>query len=162
MPLTGHIIQTTSFMLHLSEMLMFSVCNLMLYRHDKSSGMKNARATSRKSLRDRSGKRHVQELEEDASASSRKSLRDRSGKRHVQELEQESDILPDSSSPNRRQSQSTHEPVGRSGQTKNVSLTARTLQIKTRVPGNSESFNERQGHIEATYVFPRDESNYFL
>jgi hypothetical protein len=77
----------------------------MLYRQDKPSGMMNA------------------------SASPRKSLHDRSGKRQVQELEQEMDVPADSASPNRRQSQSTHELVGRSGQTKNVSVTARTPQI---------------------------------
>jgi hypothetical protein len=105
MALTGHIIQTTSFMLHISERLMFSVCNLMLYRRDKSSGVKNA------------------------SASPQRSLLDRSRKRYVEEQDPESDTLPDSASSNRRQSQSTHEVLGRSGQTKNVSLTALTPQI---------------------------------
>jgi hypothetical protein len=84
---------------------MLSVCNLMLYRNDKSSGMNNA------------------------SASPQRSLHDRSGNRHVQELEQQLDVPSDSASPSKRQYQSTHELVGRSGQTKNVSLTACTPQI---------------------------------
>ena len=77
----------------------------MLYRLEKSSGMKNA------------------------SVSAQRSLRDRSGNRHVQESEEQPDVQSDSSSPNRRQPQSMHEDVGRSGQTKNVSLTASTPQI---------------------------------
>jgi hypothetical protein len=77
----------------------------MLYRLEKSSGMKNA------------------------SASPPRSLRGRSGNRRVQELEGQSDVQSDSASPNRRQPQSTHELVGHSGQTKNVSLTASTPQI---------------------------------
>jgi hypothetical protein len=77
----------------------------MLYRHDESSGMKNA------------------------SASPQRSLRDRSGNRHVQELEEQSDVQSDSASPNRRQPQSMHEIVGHSGQTKKASFTASTTQI---------------------------------
>jgi phosphohistidine phosphatase SixA len=77
----------------------------MLYRHEKSSSMKNA------------------------SASPQRSLRGRSGNRHVQELEEPSDVPSDSASPKRRQSQSTHELVGHSGQTKKVSLTASAPQI---------------------------------
>jgi len=77
----------------------------MLFRLEKSSGMKNA------------------------SASPQRSLRDRSGNRRVQESEQQSDVPSDSSSAKGRQPQSTHKIVGRSGQTKNVSLTACTLQI---------------------------------
>ena len=77
----------------------------MLYRHDKSSGMKNA------------------------SASPRRSLRDRQGNRHVQELEQQSDVQTDSASPNRRQPQSTQELVGPSGQTKKASFTASSPKI---------------------------------
>jgi len=77
----------------------------MLYRLEKSRGMK------------------------DASASPQRSLRNRSGNRHVEELEQHSDVQSDSASPNRRQPHSTHELVGRSGQTKNVSLTAPTTEI---------------------------------
>jgi len=78
----------------------------MLYRLEKSSGMKNA------------------------SASPQRSLHDRSANRHVQELEQQSDVQSDSASPNRRQPQSTPELVGRSGRTQNVSLTASVPQIK--------------------------------
>jgi len=77
----------------------------MLYRLEKSSGMKNA------------------------SASPQRSLRDRSGNRHVQELEQQSDVQSDSASPNRRQPHSVHELLGRSGQTKKASFTASTTQI---------------------------------
>ena len=77
----------------------------MLYRLEKSRGMKNA------------------------SASPQRSLRDRSGNRHVQESEEQSAVPLDSSSPNRRQPESMHEDVGHSGQTTNVSLTAPTLQI---------------------------------
>jgi hypothetical protein len=77
----------------------------MLYRHDKSSGMKNA------------------------SASPQRSLHGRSGNRHVQELEEQSDVQSDSASPNRRQPQSTHELVSRSGQTKKASFTASTPEI---------------------------------
>jgi hypothetical protein len=69
----------------------------MLYRHDRSSGMKNA------------------------SASPQRSLRDRSGNRQVQELEQQSDVQSDSASPNRIKPQSTHELVGHSGQKKKAS-----------------------------------------
>ena len=64
-----------------------------------------------------------------ASASPQRSLRDRSGNRHVQESEEQSDVQTDSAPPNRRQPQSMHEDVGRSGQTKNVSFTVSTLQI---------------------------------
>ena len=77
----------------------------MLYRLEKSRGMK------------------------DASASPQRSLCDRSGNRHVEELEQRSDVQSDSASPNRRQLQSTHELVGHTEQTKNVSLTASKSQI---------------------------------
>jgi hypothetical protein len=77
----------------------------MLYRRDRSTGMKNA------------------------SASPQRALRDRSGNRHVQEMEQGSDAPSDSASPKRRQPQSTHERLDRSGQTKNVSLTACTPHI---------------------------------
>ena len=77
----------------------------MHYRLEKSSGVKNA------------------------SASPQRSLRDRSGNRHVQEQEQQSDVQSDSASPNRRQPQSAHELVDHPGQTKNVSLTASTPQI---------------------------------
>jgi hypothetical protein len=77
----------------------------MVYRLEKSSGMKNA------------------------SASPQRSLRVRSGNRHVQELEEQSDVPSDSASQSRRQSQSTRELVGRSGQTKNVSFTTSTPQI---------------------------------
>jgi hypothetical protein len=69
----------------------------MLYRLEKSSDVKNA------------------------STSPKRSLRDRSGNRHVQELEQQSDVPSDSASPNRKQPQSMHELVGHSGQTKKAS-----------------------------------------
>jgi hypothetical protein len=65
-----------------------------------------------------------------ASASPQRSLHDISADRHVRELEQQLDVQSDSASPNRSQPQSTHEHVGHSGQTKNVSLTASTPQIK--------------------------------
>ena len=74
----------------------------MLYRLEKSSGLKNA------------------------SASPQRSLRDRSGNRRVQELEEQSDVPSDSASPKRRQPQSTHEIVGPSRQTKKASFTAST------------------------------------
>jgi len=77
----------------------------MLYRPEKSRFMKNT------------------------SASPQRSLRNRSGNRHVQEMEQQSDVQSDSASPNRRQPQSMNEIVGRSGHTKNVSLTASTPEI---------------------------------
>jgi len=77
----------------------------MLYRLEKSRGMKNT------------------------SASQQRSLRDRSGNRHVQELEQQSDVQSDSESQKRRQPHSMHEHVGHSGQRKKVSLTASTPQI---------------------------------
>jgi hypothetical protein len=77
----------------------------MLYRHDKSSGMKNA------------------------SASPQRSIRVRSGNRHVQELEQQSDVQSDSASPNRRQPLSMQELMGHSGQTKKASLTASSPTI---------------------------------
>ena len=77
----------------------------MLYRHDKSIGMKNA------------------------SASPRRSLRNRSGNRRVQEFEEQSDVPSDSTSPSRRQPQSMHELVGHSGRTKKASFTASTPQI---------------------------------
>ena len=77
----------------------------MLYRLEKSSGVKKA------------------------SASPQRSLRDRSGNRRVQELEQQSDVTSDSASPNRRQPKSVNEVVDHSGQKKNVSLTACTTQI---------------------------------
>jgi hypothetical protein len=83
----------------------FCVGNLILYRHDKLSGMK------------------------DASASPQRSLRDRSGKRHGRELEEQLDIPSDSSSPNRRQRQSAHEIVGHSGQTKKASLKPYNLRL---------------------------------
>jgi len=63
------------------------------------------------------------------SALPKRSLRDRSGNRQVQESEEQSDVQSDSSSPNRRQPQSMHEILGHSGQTKNVSLTVSTPQI---------------------------------
>jgi hypothetical protein len=63
-----------------------------------------------------------------ASASPQRSLRDRSGNRHVQESEEQSDVQTDSAPPNRKEPQSMHELVGRSGQTKIVSLTAPTAQ----------------------------------
>jgi hypothetical protein len=123
----------------------------MLYRLEKSSDMKNA------------------------SASPQRSLRDRSGNRRVQELEEQSDVPSDSASPKRRQPQSTHELLGLSGQTKKASLTASTPRInesgsqcvdkwekQLHVPENKESFNERQDHMEPTYVFHRDENNYIL
>ena len=78
----------------------------MLYRLEKSSGKKAA------------------------SASPQRSLRDRSGNRRVQELEEQSDVASDSTSPNRRQPQSMAEIVGHSGQTKKASFTASTTQIK--------------------------------
>jgi len=65
----------------------------------------------------------------DASASPQRSLRDRSGNRHVQELEKQSDVPSDSASPNRRGPQSTHELVGHTEQTKNVILTTSTPHI---------------------------------
>ena len=77
----------------------------MLYRLEKSRGMKNT------------------------SASPQRSLRDRSGNRYVQESEEQSDVPSDSASPNRRQPQTTHEHVGHSGQRQKVSLTASTPQI---------------------------------
>jgi len=77
----------------------------MLYRLEKSSGMKNA------------------------SASLQRSLRDRSGNRRVQELEEQSDVPSDSASPKRRQPQSTHEIVGHSGQKKKASFTTSTTHI---------------------------------
>ena len=64
-----------------------------------------------------------------ASASPQRTLRDRSGNRHVQESEEQSDVQSDSASPNRRQPQSTHEYVDHSGQREKVSLTAPTPQI---------------------------------
>jgi hypothetical protein len=76
----------------------------MLYRLEKSRGMRNA------------------------SASPQRSLRDRSGSRRVQELEEQSEVSTVSASPNRRQPQSTHELVGRSEQMKNVSLPVSTPQ----------------------------------
>ena len=63
-----------------------------------------------------------------AIASPQRSLRDRSGNRRVQQLEEQSDVQSDSASPNRRPPQSTHELVGHSGQAKNVSLTASAPQ----------------------------------
>jgi hypothetical protein len=72
----------------------------MIYRLEKSSVMKKAIASPQRYLRKRSGNRHVQELEE------------------------QSEVQSDSASSNRRQSQSTHELVGHSGQTKKASLTA--------------------------------------
>ena len=77
----------------------------MLYRLEKSRGMKNT------------------------SASPQRSLRDRSGNRHVQELEQQSDVQTDSASPKRRKPHSMHEHVGRSGQRDKVSLTVSTPHI---------------------------------
>jgi IS5 family transposase len=77
----------------------------MLYRLEKSRGIKNV------------------------SASPQRSLRDRTGSRRVQELEEQSDVPLDSTFPNRRQPQSMHDRLGRSEQTKNVSLTASTTQI---------------------------------
>jgi len=77
----------------------------MPYRREKSRGMK------------------------DASASPQRSLRGRSGNRHVQELEEQSDFPSDSASPNIRGPQSAHELVGRTKQTKNVSLTTSTPHI---------------------------------
>jgi len=74
----------------------------MLCRLEKSRGMKNA------------------------SASPQRTLRDRSGNRHVQESEEQSDVQSYSASSNRRLPQSMHEHVGHSGQTKNVILTAPT------------------------------------
>jgi len=76
----------------------------MPYRREKSRGMK------------------------DASASTQRSLHDRSGIRGAQELEQQSDVQSDSSSPNRRQPQSSHELVGQKGQRKKVRLTDSTSQ----------------------------------
>ena len=111
----------------------------------------------------------------DASASSQRSLLDRSGNRHVQELEEQSDVPSDSSSPNRRQPQSTHEIEGHSGQTKKASLKVSTPKInqsesqrvhvqekQSHVPKNKESFNKRQDLMEPTYVLRRDENNYIL
>jgi len=77
----------------------------MIYRHDKSTGMKNA------------------------SASPQRSLRDRSRYRRIQEFEEQSDVPSDSASSNRRQPQSKHELVGRSGQRMKVSLTASNLRL---------------------------------
>ena len=77
----------------------------MLYRLEKSSGKKTA------------------------SASPQRSLRDRSGNRRVQELEEQSDAQSDSTSPSRRQPQSTQELVGPSAQTKKASFTASTPKI---------------------------------
>ena len=77
----------------------------MLYRLEKSRGMKNT------------------------SASPQRSLRDRSGNRHVQESEEQSDVPSDSASPKRRQPQSAHEHVGHSGQREKVSLSASTPEI---------------------------------
>ena len=74
----------------------------MPYRREKSRGMK------------------------DASASPQRSLRGRSGNRGAQELEQHLDVQSDSSSPNRRRPQSSHELVGQKGQIKEVCLTAST------------------------------------
>jgi hypothetical protein len=67
--------------------------------------------------------------------------------------------------------------VGHSGKRKNVSLTACTSH--TKKPGstvvvfvcrknchisqqNNESFNERQDHMEPTYVLLRDENSYIF
>jgi hypothetical protein len=77
----------------------------LLYRLEKSSGVKNA------------------------SASPQRSLRDRSENRRVQELEQQSDVQSDSASPKRRQPQSTHKIVGHSGQKKNASITAYATHV---------------------------------
>jgi len=74
----------------------------MLYRLKKSRGMKNTIASPQRSLRNRSGNRHVQEMEE------------------------QSDVPSDSASPKRRQPQSAHEHVVHSGQRDKVSLTAST------------------------------------
>jgi len=77
----------------------------MLYRLEKSSGLKNA------------------------SASPQRSLRDRSGNIRLQQMEEQSDVPSDSASPKRRQPQSTHEIVDHSGQTKKASFTTSTTQI---------------------------------
>jgi hypothetical protein len=77
----------------------------MLYRPEKSSGVKNA------------------------SASPQRSLRDRSGNRRVQELEEQSDVQSDATSPKRRQPQSTHKIVGHSGQKKKASFTTSANHI---------------------------------
>lgn len=93
----------------------------MLYRLEQSSGGKKA------------------------SASPQRSLRDRSGNRRVQELEQQSDVPSDSASPKRRQPESTHEIVGQSGQEKNVSLTACTTQINK--PGSRVFMCRKNRHL---------------
>jgi hypothetical protein len=77
----------------------------MTYRLEKSHVMKNAVASPQRSLRDRSGNRRVQELEE------------------------QSDVQSDSASSNRRQPQTMLELVGHSGQTKKASLTASSPKI---------------------------------
>jgi hypothetical protein len=123
----------------------------MLYRLQKSSGIKNA------------------------SASPQRSLCDRSGNRRVQEMEEQSDVPSHSASPKRRQPQSTHEIVGHSGQKKKASLTVSSPRInqsgsqcvdkwgkQLHVTENKEFFNERRDHMEPTYVFHRDENNYIL
>ena len=123
----------------------------MLYRLEKSSGLKNA------------------------SASPQRSLRDRSGNIRLQEMEEQSDVPSDSASPKRRLPQSTHEIVDHSGQTKKASLKVSTPKInqsesqrvhvqekQSHVPKNKESFNKRQDLMEPTYVLRRDENNYIL
>jgi hypothetical protein len=77
----------------------------MLYRLETSSDMKNA------------------------SASPQRSLLDRSGNRRVEEFEEQSDVPSTSASPNRRQSQPTHEFVDHSEQRKEVSFTASAPEI---------------------------------
>jgi hypothetical protein len=74
--------------------------------------MKNASPSPQRSRSNRSGKEHVEELDQQSAVS----------------LEQQSDVPSNAESPNRRQTQSLDVLPSGLGQTKNASLTACTPQ----------------------------------